>query len=269
MGRNTTLLATAVATLLAAAAAPGQEAVTRDLGEGANPESAACTYSFTASNIKWCLNANGNLVSLRSPGEVEHIRWGPAPGYAIEGYILCVNMALKAYDNAYAGMGFGPPTVIVAKTATGITIRRKTLDGTFQLDQKWSRDNTERDLTVQMTLKNLGPAVGNVVLWRVADVNVDFSIDLTYPDRYDRTRLTAWFRDPVNGRDGVTMKVLTLNQINGVFIQPFTSGVSCSTLAEPPLPSVAPVDVMGKLGYGFATMTGGSQKVVKVGYRVE
>ena len=269
MGRNSTLLTTAVATLLAAAAAPGQEVVTKDLGEAANPESRACTYSFTASNIKWCLNANGNLVSLQSPGTVEHIRWGPAPGYAIEGYILCVNMALKAYDNAYAGMGFGPPTVIAAKTATGITIRRKSLDGTFQLDQKWSRDNNERDLTVQMTLKNLGPAVEYVLLARVADINVDYSLDGQHADRFDRTKYTLWFRDPVNGRNGVTMKWLTLVAPNPAFIQPFTTQVSCGGVPEPPLPSVEPRDVMGKVGYWFGSMTGGSQKVVKIGYRVE
>jgi hypothetical protein len=269
MGRNTTLLTTAVATLLAAAAAPGQEVVTRDLGEGANPESSVCNYSFTASNIKWCLNANGNLVSLQSPGTVEHIRVGAAPGYAVEGYVLCVSGDLRAYDLAVGSRGFGPPTVIAAQTTTGITIRRKTLDGTFQLDQKWSRDNTERDLTVQMTLKNLGPAVSEAILIRVADVNVDFNLDGKYPDHFDRTKYSLWFRDPVNGRDGVTMKVLTLNQINGVFVQPFTHAVSCATPAELPLPSVAPVDVMGKIGYAFASITGGSQKVVKVGYRVE
>lgn len=267
MGRISTLLTTAVATLLAAAAAQAQDVVQKDLGEGANPESSACTYAFTASNIKWCLNANGNLVSLQSPGVIEHIRFGG--GAAVEGYILCVNGALRAYDNAAVGAGFGPPTVIAAKTETGITIRRKTLDGLFQLDQKWSRDNTERDLTVQMTLKNLGPAVSTVVLWRVADINVDYSIDGAYPDRFDRSKYTLWFRDPVLNRDAVTMGVLTLNQVNGAFVQPYTSAVSCSTVAEPTLPSVAAQDVMGKIGYAFVPMTGGSQKVVKVGYRVQ
>ena len=266
MGRISTLLTTAVAMLLAAAAAHAQDVVQRDLGEGANPESTACSYTFTASNIKWCLNANGNLVSLQSPGSVEHIRFGAG---AIEGYILCVSGVIKGYDTAYSGAGFGPATVIVAKTATGITIRRKTLDGKFQLDQKWSRDNTERDLTVQMTLKNLGAAASNVVLWRVADINVDYSIDGQFADRYDRSRYTLWFRDPTINRDAVTMSVLTLNQLNIAWVQPFQGGVSCSIAAEPPLPSVGPVDVMGRIGYGFSSMASGSQKVVKVGYRVQ
>jgi len=265
MGRSTTLLATAVATLLAAAAAQGQEVVTKDLGEGANPESTACTYSFTASNIKWCLNANGNLVSLQSPGTIEHIRWGS--GDALEGYILCFNDALRAYDNAFYSAGFGPPTVIAAKTATGITIRRKTLDGAFQLDQKWSRDNTERDLTLQMTLKNLSGPAANVELGRVTDVNVDVSIDNRSPDLFDRTRNTLWFRDPVNGRDGVTMKLLTLNPNYYVVVAKYVSDRQCN-YPQLDFPG-GPLDVMGYARFSFGTMSSGAQKVVKLGYRVE
>jgi hypothetical protein len=264
MGRNTTLLTTAVATLLAAAAAQAQDVVRADLGEGANPEATTCAYNFTASNIKWCLTTNGNLVSLQSPGTVEHIRpisWPP-----VEGYTLCVNGALKAYDTAVSFFGFGPPTVIAAQTASGITIRRKTLDGTFQLDQKWSRDNTERDLTLQMTLKNLGPAAV-VELGRVADLNVDISLDGKYPDLFDRTRNTLWFRDPVNGRDGVTMKLLTLNPNYLAIVAGFDPSPKCiyPQLAFPG----GLIDVMGHARYIFGTMGNGAQKVVKLGYRVE
>ena len=271
MGRSTTLLATAIATLLAAAATQGREVVTKDLGEGVTPEAMTCTYNFTASNIKWCLNANGNLVSLRSPGEIEHISFkGPSGPGAIEGYILCVNGALRAHDTALRpALNLGPPTVIAAPTATGITIRRKTLDGLFQLDQKWSRDNTERDLTLQMTLKNLGPAVGWVELGRITDVNVDYSLDELFPDRFDRTQYTLWFRDQVNGRDGVTMKLLTLNPAYYAVVVPywpaFDARCNYPQLAFPG----GPTDVMGYARYSFGTMSSGAQKVVKLGYRVE
>jgi len=241
MGRNTILLTTAIATLLAAAAAQAQDVVRADLGEGANPEATTCAYNFTASNIKWCLTANGNLVSLQSPGTVEHIRSISYP--PVEGYTLCVNGALKAYDTAISSFSFGPPSVIAAQTASGITIRRKTLDGTFQLDQKWSRDNTERDLTVQMTLKNLGPPVNGVELGRVADFNVDISLDDVIYDRFDRTRNTLWFRDPINGRDGVTMKLLTLNPNYLAIVALFSPYAKCiyPQLAFPG----GPTDVMG------------------------
>ena len=261
MERTTTLLTTAVATLLAAASAQAQEVVQKELGEGANPETMACTYQFTASNIKWCLSANGNLVSLQSPGTVEHIRYG---GGAQEGYVLCFNGTLRAYDTAALSAGFGPPTVIVAKSASGITIRRKTLDGYFQLDQKWSRDNTERDLTVQMTLKNLGPA-GNVVLWRVADLNVDFSLSGSYNNRFDQSHYSLWVRDPVNGRDGVTMSVLTpgLN-FAGLRQYPGMPGLATCSFSPLPYPG-GPTDVVGYVGYGFVSMASGAQNVVKVG----
>lgn len=268
MGWKVTLLATAVATLLAAAAAQAQDVVQKDLGEGVNPESAVCSYNFTASNIKWCLNANGNLVSLRSPGEIEHIRYNTGFGpTAAEGYILCLYGALKAYDNAKVGAGFGPPTVIAGPTATGITIRRKTLDGTFQLDQKWSRDNAERDLTLEMTLKNLGPPVNGVELGRVTDVNVDYSLDGLFLDRFDRTRYTLWFRDQVNGRDGVTMKLLTLNPAYYVVVAKYEPAPEC-TYPQLAFPG-GPQDVMGHARMIFGSMSSGAQKVVKIGYRVE
>ena len=266
MERSTTLLTTAIATLLASAAAQAQDVVRADLGEGANPEATSCAYNFTASNIKWCLTTNGNLVSLKSPGTVEHIRVGAAPGYAVEGYILCVNGGLKAYDNAIYSAGFGPPTVIAAQTATGITIRRKTLDGTFQLDQKWSRDNNERDLTLHMTLKNLG-AAANVELGRVVDFNVDYSLDGVFADRFDRSRNTLWFRDPVNGRDGVTLKLLTQNPNYLAVVAVYSPTPQCNypQLAFPG----GPTDVMGYARYVFGTMSSGAQKVVQLGYRVE
>jgi len=156
--------------------------------------------------------------------------------------------------------------VIAAQTAAGITIRRKTLDGTFQLDQKWSRDNNERDLTLQMTLKNLGPAA-NVELGRVVDFNVDFSLDGDYPDRFDRTRNTLWFRDPVNGRDAVTLKLLTLNPNYLAIVANYNSNPQCiyPQLAFPG----GPTDVMGHARYIFGAMGNGAQKVVKLGYRVE
>ena len=266
MERTATLLTTAVATLLAAASAQAQEVVQKELGEGANPETMACTYQFTASNIKWCLSANGNLVSLQSPGTVEHINYG---GMAQEGYVLCFNGTLRASDTAAAGAGFGPPTVIVAKSASGITIRRKTLDGYFQLDQKWSRDNAERDLTVQMTLKNLGQA-GDVALWRVADLNVDFSLSGAYNNRFDQSRYSLWVRDPVNGRDGVTMSVLTLGTPYGTGLRQYPGMSGLATCSFSPLPYPGgPLDVVGYVGYGFSPMASGAQKVVNVGYRVQ
>ena len=151
------------------------------------------------------------------------------PGAAVEGYGLCVNNTLKAYDHACSGSGFGPPTVIAAQTATGMTIRRKSTDGLFPLDQKWSRDNTEHDLTEQMTLKILGPAASSVVLWRLADINVDFTDGADNAtglyDRLDRSNYSIWFRDQVNEWDVVRMSVLTPGTPHGVH-------VSASTIPE-------------------------------------
>jgi len=136
-GRGTTLLATAVATLLAAAAAQGQEVVTKDLGEAPTRVDGLHLqlHGLEHQVVPQCQRQLGEFAVARQ------YRAHSLGASAIEGYILCVNGALKAYDNATRKVVLAA-TVIAAPTATGITIRRKTLDGLFQLDQKWSRDNT-------------------------------------------------------------------------------------------------------------------------------
>jgi len=120
-----------------------------------------------------------------------------------------------------------------------------------------------------MTLKNLGQA-GDVALWRVADLNVDFSLSGAYNNRFDQSRYSLWVRDPVNGRDGVTMSVLTLGTPYGTGLRQYPGMSGLATCSFSPLPYPGgPTDVVGYVGYGFFPMASGAQKVVKVGYRVQ
>jgi hypothetical protein len=256
MSSRITLLATAVATLLAAAAANAQSATTNAIAAGAEPESTACTYIFGSGNLKWCVNEHGNLMQFESPAGQEHIRVG---GYQ-EGYVVCVNGdAATYYDNGLTEAGWFAP-VLVAKTTSSVTIDRTTSDGRFKLTQKWSRDTTERDLTVQMTLLNLGPAV-NVKLARNADIdaNNDF-VD----DRYDASRYGAWVRDI----DGVAMYGLTLSPAPTAVIE----SVSVPTAKCNPVPAAVPGgpgDPGAYVIYDFGALKTNAKKIVKVGYRAQ
>jgi hypothetical protein len=256
MSSRITLLATAVTALLAAAAGNAQNVATNAIAAGAEPESTACTHLFGSGNLKWCVNEHGNLMQFESPAGQEHIRIG---GFQ-EGYVLCVNGdAATYYDNGLGETGWFPP-VLVAKTTTSVTIDRTTNDGKFKLTQKWTRDSTERDLTVQMTLLNLGPAV-NVKLARNSDIDANNDPP---DDRYDASRYGAWVRDV----DGVAMYGLTLSPAPTSVIE----GVSLSSAKCNPIPAAVPGgpgDPGVYVIYNFGEMKTNAKKIVKVGYRAQ
>jgi hypothetical protein len=135
--------------------------------------SAGCTYEFGTGDFKWCLSSTGNLQRLTSPAGAEHL----AVGIVVEGYAICVGDEDRAdyHDRGgLPGLGFGPPSVLAGPTSRGITISRTTLDGHFRLDQKWFADPAERDLTVEMTLHNLGAGgFESIFLTRFADLDLN------------------------------------------------------------------------------------------------
>lgn len=252
-----TMLATAVATLLAAAAANAQDTRT-DAGIAAaeDIESTPCTHEFGSGNLKWCVNEHGNLMRFESPAGQEHIR--SVAGYQ-EGYVVCVNgNNATYYDNALSEAGW-LASVLVAKTTTSITIDRTTADGRFKLTQKWTRDTNERDVTVQMTLMNLGPPAV-VKLARNADLDVNNDAG---EEKIDKSRYGTFVRDS----DGVALYGLTLTL-------PFTTAIENPSLVAPKCdPVSAAVPLVGDGGvyvtYSLGQMNTNAKKVVKVGYRAQ
>jgi hypothetical protein len=238
-------LAALVSTPASSQSQPGVDPVTDSLG---------CTYSFTSSNLKWCVNEDGNLQQFESPAGAEHINFGTRP----EGYILCVDGSLVFVDTAVQDLfTMGPPQLLAGPTASSVNIRRTTLNGRWQFDQKWSRDAAERDLTLQMTLQNLGPAVTNVRLVRVVDIDANSAT----ANFYDAGRYSAVFRNV----DTVAVTALTLNESPSVEI----ATVAGITYCDPPNVAVPGTsgDPKAYIIYDLGNMSSGKKKIVKIGYR--
>ena len=215
-----------LAALLVSASAFAQDNST---GNGEGTASTDCTWTFSTGSgptrLVYCVSSHGNVMQFQSPQGSEHIRVGTF----VEGYVLCSGTSIIAHDVGFIESGWAPGvTVMSGPSGSGITLRRLTSSGLWQLDQKFSRDVKELDVSILMTLKNLGPTVADVRLARVVDmdINNDFSDDTQ--DRSDRG---------VFGRDssliGFTISNVSFNQ--GVHTAVAGFGPSCSpaSLATP------------------------------------
>ena len=184
-------------------------------------QSDVCAWTFSSgggnSQLTWCVTVFGNMVRFESPAGFEHIRVGTFN----EGYVLCSGTSVLAYDLAGSGQaGWGGGFAVLAgPSGSGITLRRFTADGLWQLDQKFSRDNKENDVTVLMTLKRLGPFVNDVRLARVTDFDNDNDIGDDVQDRSDRG---IWARDI----HAVSLSNITFSQFTDTAVG--GGGAACS-----------------------------------------
>ena len=215
-----------LAALLVSASAFAQDNST---GNGEGTASTDCTWTFStgsgATRLVYCVSSHGNIMQFQSPQGSEHIRVGTF----VEGYVLCSGTTILAHDVGFFESGWAPGTTVLAgPSGAGITLRRITSDFNWQLDQKFSRDVKELDVTVLMTLKNNGPTVNDVRLARVVDmdINNDFSDDTQ--DRSDRG---------VFGRDssliGFTLTNVAFNQFVDTAVVGFGPACSPASLATP------------------------------------
>ena len=260
------LLAAAVAWALTGGAAQSQSIGVQGVGDsGITPDAAGCTYNFSASNLVWCVSSTGNLQRLTSPTGAEHI----AVGQVLEGYGICINNAPVYYDRAAASgtaaAGFGAPVVVSGPTGSSVKIARTTTDGRYRLEQKWSRDSSERDLTVEMTLTSLiGSAVAELKLVRLVDVDANAD---TVADGYDKSARATWIRNV----DSVSVQALTLKYPASTAITTFlvadANPFPCAPASVAPLPG-ANQDVAAWVGYDLGVLGAGKKATVKVGYQV-
>lgn len=145
--RTMTLLAAAfgLAVIVTGAKVTASGACFASLASGGGPT------SFTV-----CLSDHGNIVQWTTPAGVEH-------SIRNDGYVLCSlgELKLPVVHGWDAGIstedGFGPPIIDQPNGANTLplVITRTTDDGVFRLEQSFSRDATEKDLTIAMTVTNL------------------------------------------------------------------------------------------------------------------
>jgi hypothetical protein len=266
MNIRSRLLTAAVAWALTAGAAQSQSIGVQGAGEGGiTPDAAGCTHNFSVSNLAWCLSSTGNLQKLNSPTGAEHI----AVGQFLEGYAICINNVPVYFDRGQSGgtaaVGFGAPVVLAGPTSSGMTIARNTTDNRYRLEQQWSRDKNERDLTVEMTLTNLTALpVGGLRLVRIVDVDANSN---TIALGYDRSARGTWIRNV----DAVSLQALTLKYPASTAITTFAVADGNPFPCNPP--SIAPLpgsgnDVAAYVFYDLGVLAAGKKAIVKVGYQV-
>lgn len=232
-----------------------------DMDGDVTPDAAGCTYNFGSGDFKWCVSSAGNLQMLMSPNNAEHLAFGAV----IEGHVLCVNGDALYYDRgALVNVaGWGAPQVVAGPTSSSVTIRLKTLDGNFLLEQKWSRDTAERDLTLQMTLQNLGAtSVGPVRLMRLVDIDANSDPSTVF----DKSRRAVWFRNV----DAVSVIGMTYSPAPVVAVSTQTPISQVPPPCEPPSDAVSPsTTAVASISYDFPSIVAGQKKIVKIGYQVQ
>jgi hypothetical protein len=144
-----------------------------------------------------------------------------------------------------------------------VTIRLKTLDGNFQLDQKWSRDTAERDLTLQMTLQNLGAtSVGPVRLMRLVDIDPNSNPGSSF----GKSRRSVWF----GSLDAVSVIGMTYSPAPVVAVSTQTPISQAPPPCEPPSDAVSgSTTAVASISYDFPSIAAGQKKIVKIGYQVQ
>lgn len=215
------------AAMLVSASASAQEINNQNPPEGATTSDCASgTFSSGggATRLTYCVSSHGNVARLESPQGFEHVNIA----FRHEGYVLCNGTTILAKDTMDGGeFGWGPAFILAGPSGSGVTIRRTTTNGFWQLDQKFSRDNKENDVTILMTLKNLGPFAGDVRLARVVDFDVD---NTPGGDVHDRSDKGVWAREA----RGMTLTNITFGQaIDTAIVGVGADGCSLPSFATP------------------------------------
>src|SRR5215471_21427242 len=110
--------------------------------------------------LSFCITSTGNIMQLQNPSGVYYI--------SSEGYALCSSYDPSntaplpvAYDAAYFASDWGEPTITQPNgpNTFPLTIVRVSTGG-FSLKQTFSRDTSEDDITITMTLANQSGSTG-------------------------------------------------------------------------------------------------------------
>lgn len=137
---------------------------------GATPESDSVFYVYPGRPRVWLSN-HGNLLRFEGPSGYDHV----GVGQLSEGYVLCYTgfgSQRRAWDTGSSESGFGPS--VASCSGNSCTITRNTSDGWLRLRQVITKVDTERSLTVEMTLSRIGgPSLSGVILRRQVDLDVD------------------------------------------------------------------------------------------------
>jgi hypothetical protein len=233
----------------------------------ADPDNTSCfdTFSSSASgeNFRICLSRHGNLMRLESPLGFEHIRVGTF----LEGYSLCQQNVLSGYDVGFVEVGFDNGTVSQPGGAgtLPLIVTRDTNDGLFRLIQTINWNPAEKEVTIEMQVKNVsGVQQVDVSLIRIVDFDVDGDVFNHWAKAFNT--VFAW-RDAFDW--GSASHQLNLAAATPKFFHfPDVTGfdIDCIPSSAEQTPTFG--DFVGRMTYFLGTINDNKSKRVTYIYRV-
>jgi hypothetical protein len=241
----------------AATAAPGAAAKSEY-------ESSACVSTQTSGSgdklFATCVTDTGNVGKFITPSGVENLN--------IDSYVICDDETGGVFGSrAYNKLGHTEANLAPPTTRTATSNVRKTADGRYLLTQAYSRDATERQLIVTITLKNLGPGpVSGVFFQRVADMDAGGSTGNVFVETND----TVAAYNPATG-EGMMMGVLTSELAHVTFVKPYAdynaNGFDDCTASGAAATPTTSGDWVGAVRFFMGDMAAGAARTVKIFYQ--
>ena len=237
--------------------------------QGSTPCHTTLTSGTGANFMRVCISNHGNLINFLSPSTFQdHI--------ASEGYAICDNPGnaefVSGWDAGGSEAGCGDPTISQPNGANTLplTITRPCHCITFK--QVFSRDTTEKDITITMTLTNIcNFTLSNNRVSRYFDGNIHGDAIL---DIYDNSFDSVWGRDI----EALSLTALTFGTTHEVAVESFKewdpngdlafsfrTSTGCDRITE--TSPTAPGDFVGRVTYFLGTLNTNQSKTVKVVYR--
>jgi hypothetical protein len=198
-----------LAVTLLAAAAFGQGLNQQAAAGFVNPASTTCLSTYSSGSgptfFQWCVTSNGNIVSIQSPQDEEHIFEGTVG----EGYQICdQNVSYRDYAG-YGDSGNWKTSVVTQPNGPNtfpLTIKRTTSDGKYVLTQKFNQVPANFTVTIAMTVKNNTTSPVALNVYRFADLDIDQAGSFA-EDWFDQGANAAWGYLPF--ADGIMLSTST------------------------------------------------------------
>lgn len=242
--------------------------------EGAKADT-NCFSTYTSGSganlINFCVSQNGTIPNFESPANSQELV--SEEGYALASGCGTVSPVTHGADAGISEGGFTVPSITQPNgpNTFPLTISRNTTDGVFSLVQSFSRNTSEKSVTIKMTLKNTsGTTVSSVFLTRYFTDALLITLN-----RFARSLDTVW------GWDGYAFgpTALTFGTAHATVVQDRNTwlgggsgglGDGCWTtsLVDTATPTGSTANGWaGRIVYQLGTMNAGTSKAVTVMYR--
>lgn len=224
-----------------------------------------------ANLMNFCVSQNGTIPDFESPATSQELV--SEEGYAVASGCGTGSPLTHGADAGISEGGFTAPAITQPNglNTFPLIITRSTTDGVFSLLQSFSRNTSEKSVSIKMTLKNTSStAVSNVFLTRYFTDAVFITLN-----RFARSFDSVW------GWDGYAFSAtaLTFGTTHATVVQDRNTwlgggtgglGDGCWTtsLVDTATPTGSTSNGWaGRVVYQLGTMSAGSSKTVNVMYR--